>query len=94
MNVQTHGQPCISVEGHNKLEYWSIDFCGNEETHHVIQDIQLDKTSRPRAILIVAGITLAIGTSAAGTILYAREKRKGKKIRLYGDLDPCLISRA
>jgi PKD repeat protein len=79
MNVQAQGQPRISVEGHNKLEYWSVDFCGNEETHHVIQDIHLDKTSRPRAILVVAGITLAIGISAAGTILYARAKKEKEK---------------
>jgi len=45
MNVQIHGQPRISVEGYNKLEYWSVDLAGNEEVHQIILDIKLDKTN-------------------------------------------------
>ena len=56
-NVGTHGQPLITTESaNNKLEYWSVDNAGNEETHHVIQNIKLDKTS-PTA---VAGPDLVI----------------------------------
>jgi PKD repeat protein len=42
-SVQADGQPHITTEGNNKLEYWSVDGAGNEETHHVI-DVKLDKT--------------------------------------------------
>ncbi len=45
MNVQIHGQPRISVEGYNKLEYWSVDMAGNEEAHQIILDVKLDKTN-------------------------------------------------
>jgi PKD repeat protein len=39
------GQPRITTEGaNNTLEYWSIDNFGNEEIHHTILDIKLDKT--------------------------------------------------
>ncbi len=45
-NVTAHGQPQINVDGlTNKLEYWSIDFAGNEETpHKVLANIKLDIT--------------------------------------------------
>jgi len=42
-SVQADGQPHITIEGSNKLEYWSVDGAGNEETHHII-DVKLDKT--------------------------------------------------
>jgi len=70
MDVQTHGQPCISVEGYTQLEYWSVDFYGNEETHHVIPDIQLDKTSRTLATWRILVIVLAIGASTTGIIFW------------------------
>jgi len=43
-SVQADGQPHIIIEGSNKLEYWSVDRAGNEETHHMI-DVKLDKTA-------------------------------------------------
>jgi len=45
MSVQIDGQPFISVEGYNKLEYWSVDVAGNEEEHKIIPDVKLDKTN-------------------------------------------------
>ena len=49
-NVGTHGQPLITTESaNNRLEYWSVDNAGNEETHHIVWDIKLDKTS-PTAV--------------------------------------------
>jgi len=44
MNVQTNGQPKITVEGIHQLEYWSIDDLGNAEVHRIVQSIKLDKT--------------------------------------------------
>jgi len=43
-SVQADGQPHITAEGNNKLEYWSVDGAGNEEAHHII-DVKLDKTA-------------------------------------------------
>ncbi|MDI6792066.1 MAG: Ig-like domain-containing protein [bacterium] len=44
-NLSAHGQPVISTEGgDNQLEYWGIDQVGNEESHHNLTGIKLDKT--------------------------------------------------
>jgi PKD repeat protein len=44
--LSVNGQPRITTEGaNNTLEYWSVDNVGNEETHHTILDIKLDKTA-------------------------------------------------
>jgi PKD repeat protein len=49
-SVGVYGPPQITTEGaNNRLEYWSIDNAGNEETHHTILNIKLDKT-RPTAV--------------------------------------------
>jgi PKD repeat protein len=43
--VSVDGQPRITSEGaNNKLEYWGVDTVENEETHHTLLDIKLDKT--------------------------------------------------
>lgn len=44
-NLGTDGQPWITTEGENQLEYWSVDDMGNEETHHTLRNIKLDKTA-------------------------------------------------
>jgi PKD repeat protein len=45
-NVRADGQPYITNESaNNTLEYWSVDEAGNEETHHYLYGIKLDKTS-------------------------------------------------
>jgi hypothetical protein len=52
-NVSAHGQPLITCEGaDNKLEYWSIDNAGNEESHHVLTEIKLDKTAPTGSVSI------------------------------------------
>jgi len=44
-NVSTDGHPFITTErSNNTLEYWSIDNAGNEENHHFLPTIALDKT--------------------------------------------------
>ena len=42
-SVQVDGQPHITTEGNNELEYWSVDRAGNKETPQII-DVKLDKT--------------------------------------------------
>jgi hypothetical protein len=46
--VSTNGQTgvpvSITTEGANTLEYWSVDSLGNEETHKILSNINLDKT--------------------------------------------------
>jgi len=44
--VSADGQPLITTEGaNNTLEYWSVDNVGNEESHHTLTEIKLDKTT-------------------------------------------------
>jgi hypothetical protein len=45
--VSVDGQPLITVEGvNNTLEYWSVDWAGNEELpHKILTGIKLDKTA-------------------------------------------------
>jgi len=44
--VVEDGQPLISTEGtNNTIEFWSVDFMGNEEKHNFILNIKLDKTA-------------------------------------------------
>jgi len=43
--LNSDGQPLINFESANgRLEYWSEDWAGNEENHHMITGIKLDKT--------------------------------------------------
>jgi len=43
--VQVDGHPLVNTEGtNNTIEYWSIDWAGNEERHHVLVGVKLDKT--------------------------------------------------
>ena len=45
MNVSINGQPLITTESfNNTLEYWSVDNSGNEEAHHYLTGVKLDKT--------------------------------------------------
>jgi Tol biopolymer transport system component len=45
-NTATNAQPHITTESAtNKLEYWSVDFAGNEEPHKTLNNIKLDKTA-------------------------------------------------
>jgi hypothetical protein len=43
-NGQTGVPVSITTEGANTLEYWSVDGLGNEETHKILSNINLDKT--------------------------------------------------
>ncbi len=43
-SLATDGQPWITGEGLSQLEYWSVDSLENEESHHILRNIKLDKT--------------------------------------------------
>lgn len=44
--INASGQPKIDTESvNNTLEYWSVDWAGNEEQHHILTGIKLDKTT-------------------------------------------------
>jgi parallel beta-helix repeat protein len=45
LSVYGNGYPLISNEGsNNTLEYWAVDWMNNEEPHHFLMEIKLDKT--------------------------------------------------
>jgi len=44
-NIMWEGQPEITKDGINTLEYWSVDRLGNEEPHKVLSEVKLDKTA-------------------------------------------------
>ena len=60
--VSIDGQPVIDVEGaNNTIEYWSVDYMGNEEKHKVLTNIKLDKT--PPVADAGQNLTVVVGTS-------------------------------
>jgi parallel beta-helix repeat protein len=68
-SIAVNGQPIITTEGAaNTLEYWSIDNAGNEETHHVLTGIKLDKTVPTGSIQINGGASYATSTSVTLTL--------------------------
>jgi len=57
-SVSADGQPQITVENaDNTLEYWSTDIAGNEEIHHFLTQIKLDKTLSTGTLQINNGAT-------------------------------------
>lgn len=72
-------QPLIINESaDNKLEYWSIDNAGNDENHHILTGIKLDKTAPSGTITINNGeaysspvsVTLTLTTTDATSGTY------------------------
>ncbi|MGB9597001.1 MAG: OmpL47-type beta-barrel domain-containing protein, partial [Candidatus Poribacteria bacterium] len=43
-DLRRDGQPKITDQGKNILEYWSVDRLDNEEEHQILENILLDKT--------------------------------------------------
>ncbi len=61
-NISRDGQPRITTENsNNKLEYWSVDNAGNQETPKILTDIKLDKTVPTGTMMINYG---AISTTS------------------------------
>jgi len=70
-NANVDGQPEIMTEGNNNtLEYWSLDYSGNDEApHKMLTDIKLDKTPPAGLILINGNASCANSTQATLTLL-------------------------
>lgn len=70
-NASVDGQPEIMTEGNNNmLEYWSLDYAGNEETpHKMLTDIKLDKTPPTGVILINGNASCTNSTQTTLTLL-------------------------
>jgi len=67
--VLVDGHPSITVEAaDNKLEYWSIDNAGNEESHHILNGIRLDKTAPVGSIIINNGAAYTASDSVTLTL--------------------------
>jgi len=67
--VKVDGQPKIITEGaNNTLEYWSVDWAGNEESHHILMGIKLDKTAPTGSIIINKDATFTNSTSVTLTL--------------------------
>lgn len=63
------GEPVITVEGiNNTLEYWSMDYAGNQEEHHILTGIELDKTAPTGSTIINNGDVYTTSTSATLTL--------------------------
>jgi parallel beta-helix repeat protein len=73
--LRINGQPYISTESSNHtLEYWSADNTGNEEPHHVLINVKLDKTPPTGSIQInndddyTTSITVLLNLSATDSL--------------------------
>jgi uncharacterized protein (DUF2141 family) len=62
--VGVDGQPQITTESAtNSLEYWSVDEAGNEESHHILTNVKLDKTIPTGSVVISNGSPYTNSTS-------------------------------
>ncbi|MEM2780263.1 MAG: FG-GAP-like repeat-containing protein [Candidatus Bathyarchaeia archaeon] len=59
-NVNLDGQPLITTEGWNTLEFWSVDEAGNVEAHNFLSGIKLDKTP-PKIVFSLSKKTIEVG---------------------------------
>ena len=65
--VSADGHPHITTEGaDNKLECWSVDKAGNEESHRILTGVKLDKSAPSGSIIINNG---DIYTTSSSVIL-------------------------
>ena len=75
--TNSSGQPRITTEGaNNKLEYWSVDKASNEETHHILTGIKLDKTS-PKGSVMINGDSQITNSTSARLSLTATDNTSG-----------------
>lgn len=85
-NVSANGQPFITVEsGGNTIEYWSTDKAGNEESHHLLSGIQLDKTAATGSTVMNNGETYT-NSSQVELALTANDNTSGiQQVRYSND---------
>jgi len=68
-NVSVNGYPLIAMENaNNTLEYWSVDYAGNEETPRILTEIKLDKTAPTGSVKINYGASYTNSTSVTLTL--------------------------
>ncbi len=85
--VSSDSQPYITTESDsNELEYWSVDTAGNEESHHILKGIKLDKTAPTGSIQINNGDNYTTSTSVRLT-LTASDATSGVYQIRYGNDD-------
>lgn len=84
--VAADGQPQITTEAaDNTLEFWTTDISGNEETHHTLSGIKLDKTNPLGSVKIDGGNTYSTSKSVTLT-LTANDATSGiLKVRFSND---------
>ncbi len=84
--VAAHGQPQITTDSSdNTLEYWSVDISGNEEIHHTLSNIQLDKTAPEGSVQIDGGNTYATSTSVTLTLTASNTTSGVSQVRYSND---------
>jgi len=84
--VSADGQPLITTpDANNKLEYWSKDKAGNEENHHILTGIKLDKTAPTGTILINNDDAYATSTSVTLTLTATDDTSGVYKVRYSND---------
>ncbi len=85
-NVRSNGEPQITAEGSNStLEYWSIDHAGNEENHHILAGIKLDKTAPTGSILINDGGAFTSSTSVLLSLMASDATSGASQVRFSND---------
>jgi subtilisin len=84
LTVTIDGQPQIKSEGTNKLEYWSEDHAGNQETHKIINDIIIDNTpsTKPETnhFLTIICVTSVSAITTASLIIWHRKNNKKTEV--------------
>jgi parallel beta-helix repeat protein len=84
--VSINEQPHITTEGaNNTLEFWSVDNVGNEESHHILTGIELDKTAPTGSIIINNGDAYTTSTSVTLTLSAADETSGISEMRFSND---------
>ena len=84
--VSVDGHPVITSEGaSNTLEYWSLDNMGNEESHKMLMDVKLDKTSPTGSVLINNGASSTSATSVTLTLTATDETSRVYQVRFSND---------
>jgi len=85
--IGVNGQPQINTEGlNNRVEYWSIDSLGHEESpHQIVTGVKLDKTSPTGSIVINQGAALTASQSVSLSLTFSDLNSGVSQIRFSND---------
>jgi len=85
-NLSIRGEPLITTErANNTLEYWSLDKAGNEESHHILTGIKLDKTAPSGSITISNNAIYANSNSVTLTLTATDATSGAAQMRFHYD---------